>query len=107
MAARLTTKEIEEYLDLEERRQALERQARQLSKQAGELERKFMAHVKEHGGAKLFVTSCGFRLGIEFKRGSVSWKDHFTKLAGNDAAETLITSAPQRESLSVQRLQIV
>lgn len=102
--SRLTKKEIEAYLDLHERRKALQRQARDLDKQAELIEEKLMEYVAAEGGAERSVRSCGFVLAIQTARGSVSWKQEFIAVAGEKKAESLIAAAPPRDVLSVERI---
>jgi hypothetical protein len=49
------------------------------------------------------VISCGYRLAIVQKNGTVSWKDEFVRAAGHEKAEELLAAAPKKDVLSVEK----
>jgi len=95
-------KDIVEFLDLEERRKTLEREARQLGKQSGEIADRLLAYARAHGGKGQSIVRSGYVLAVVIGRGSVPWKQEFVRVAGLDAAEALIAAAPPVEKLSVE-----
>lgn len=102
-APNITYKDIEQYLELEEGRKRLEREARALGKQSGEIADKLLAFARAHGGKAQSILRSGYVLAVVTKPGTVEWKKEFVRQAGLDAAEALIAAAPTRESLSVEK----
>lgn len=102
--ARITKAILTEWEDLEERRLELKRQADDLAKQQAIIERDLFATVLSKGGSTRRIETCGFELSIESKRGSVSWKPEFIRVAGQAAADELIRSAPMKDSLAIRKL---
>lgn len=100
----LTRSELEQYFDLHEQRKALNRQAADLEKQADRIEPKIWAFIKKHGGRARSLSKWGFNLAVKFARGSVSWKSEFIAAVGQAKADELAAAAPQRESLSVEKV---
>lgn len=100
--ANVSKKDLDEYFALEERRQSLNRQAKDLEKLQGDLEAKFEAYVRAKGGPEKSITRCGYRVAIILKNGSVAWKEAFLKLAGPKRAEKLVQSTPKKEVLVVE-----
>lgn len=97
-----TKKDIEKYLSLEERRKALQREARALEAEAEPLETLMLEFVRAKGGDARSVERSGFVLAIGTRAGTVRWKDEFVRECGNKKAEALIEAAPPREFLSVE-----
>lgn len=101
-ASRLTSKELAQWSELEAQRLALQRQVKDVAALQEKLEEKFFAHVVANGGAERVVLSCGYRLRIDVKRGSVQWKPEFIRVAGHEAAEELIAAAPTKDVLVIE-----
>lgn len=100
----ITAPEIKEFLDLEDRRRALNRQAEDLEKQAKPLKEKLLEFVRIEGGKAKSVERSGFVLAIKMVKSSPSWKPEFIRVAGQEEADKLIAEAPPREQLSVERM---
>jgi len=99
----ITRHDIEEYLELEERRKGLNRESAQIAKQAEVIEQKLEAFVRANGGKEKSLSRSGYVLAIKTCKGSPAWKVEFVKVAGIAASEQLIASAPTRESLTVEK----
>lgn len=100
-AREITAHDVRRYLALEERRKSLQRQARDLDKQAEEIEEQMIAFV---GGPGRTVRLGKYELAIEFVNGKPAWKAEFIRVAGEDAAEIVIATVPQRQSLTINSL---
>ncbi len=99
----ITKHDIEEYLELEERRKGLNREAAQVAKQAEAIEQKLEEFVRATGGKEKSVSRSGFVLAIKTAKGTVGWKAEYVKVKGNEAAEQLMAAAPPREFFSVEK----
>ena len=102
MAAAPKRAELARYFELEAERKSLQRQAKDLEKLQAELEEKFTAYVLAEGGPERALMRCGYRLAIDSKPGSVSWKGEFLKLAGPERAEELVQAAPSKDVLVIE-----
>ena len=100
---KLTKAEIDRYFELEEERKALARQSKDLQALQDALYEKMFAAVQVKGGDERALVTCGYRLAIVQKNGTVAWKQEFVKAAGSAAAEALIASAPKKDELLVER----
>jgi hypothetical protein len=102
--ANVSSKDLARYFELEEQRASLARQSKDLGKLQEELEEKFVAWVKAHGGPEQATMRCGYKLAILVKPGSVAWKTEFMKAVEDGAkrAEELTASAPKKEVLVVE-----
>lgn len=102
--ANVSSKDLARYFELEEQRASLARQSKDLGKLQEELEEKFIAWVKAHGGPEQATIRCGYKLAILVKPGSVGWKTEFMKAVEDGAkrAEELTASAPKKEVLVVE-----
>jgi hypothetical protein len=100
--SRVTRKELEEWSALEAQRLQLQRQVKDLAALQEVLEEKFFSHVVANGGPERVVLSCGYRLRIDTKRGTVQWKNELVKIAGTDKAEELIAAAPAKDVLVIE-----
>jgi hypothetical protein len=100
--ARLLTRDLQRWHQLQLQRLSLARQAKDLKALLDPLEEKFLAHVQECGGRERAVISCGFRLAINEKRDSVAWKEEFIRVAGVEAAEKLIAAAGTKDVLVIE-----
>lgn len=92
---------IQEYLDLEERRKALNREATDLGKRASAIAEKLEAYVTAKGGKERSVVRSGYRLSIKLANGFVPWKQEFIRVAGQEEANRLTRECPKREVLAV------
>lgn len=92
---------IEEYLDLADRQRVLDRDSRAIAKKKADAKTKLMGHVHAVGGKELATVTCGYRLGITFKAGTVRWKDEFVAHVDEATAVALQEQAPPREDLDV------
>lgn len=98
----LVKAEIEEYLALEEKRKAANRQADDIEKQAKVLKARIEAFIVAKGGSARTVERSGYVLSIKQKAGSVAWKEEFLRVAGQEEAARLSAAAPKRDYLSVE-----
>jgi len=101
---RMTTDEISEFLSLEEERRRLNRLAADLEKKAKPIKEKILQFVRTTGGKSRSVVSCGHVLAIITRAGTVTWKDEFIRVAGEDEAEKLRSAVPPTEMLSVEKV---
>lgn len=101
--AQLAKSDIEQFLDLDEQRKALNRQADSLKRQVDLLGEKITQHIVDEGGKAHRLVYRGFLLAIDLAKGTVRWKDEFIRLAGSEEADKLAAAAPPREVLVVQR----
>jgi hypothetical protein len=101
-APRLTRAQLTKYFELDARRLALQRQAKDLEALQEKIEQKAMAVVKTEGGKERTVLTCGYVLAIKDANGAVAWKSEFVRVAGSAAAEKLIAAAPKKEKLSIE-----
>lgn len=92
---------IQEYLELEEERKRLDRDARALAKKASAIAAKLLTFVKVHGGKERSVVRSGYRLAIDLAPGYPSWKQEFVRVAGLDEANRISAEQPKREVLSI------
>lgn len=105
---RVTREDLEYYFALEEERLGFQRKADDVKKLQAELEKKFEAHVRANGGAEKSVVTCGYRLYLAVKKGSVKWMEAFQRmceLAGRkplEEAEKLRAAVPTKEELVVE-----
>lgn len=92
---------IQEFLSLEERRKALNREAADLAKQSAAIAEKLTTFVAVNGGKERSVVRSGYRLSIKLTNGFVPWKQEFIRVAGQDEANRLSRECPKREVLAV------
>lgn len=94
----VTKNDIQEYLAIEERRKALNREAADLGKQSDVIKEKLMLFARANGGS---VARSGYRLAIKLATGFVAWKQEFIRVAGQEEANRLTRDCPKRETLSI------
>lgn len=99
----LVAADFERYHALDEERKELQRKVRDLEKLQEEYEEKFFAYVRAKGGKERTVIRSGYRLSINDKVCSVSWKNEFVKVAGIAVANEITKSQPTKEVISVTR----
>src|SRR5690606_34982021 len=98
-----TAEEIQEYLELEEQRKALAREADAIAKQTSETRERILAFVKEKAGKRKSksITHEGFLLAIVNGKRNVKWKDAFIAALGPEAAAEVQENTPASEVLEV------
>lgn len=102
MAKDVTRDELDQYFELDMQRLALARKVSDIEKLQEQLEEKFLKYVEHKGGIDRTTIRYGYRLAIQTKNGSVSWKGEYMKLAGQEAAEKLIQAAPKKDKLTIE-----
>jgi len=103
-ADELKREDLDKWFELHDQRRALERQASDLKKQADRIEPKIWAFIKKHGGRSRAVSKWGFNLAVRVVRASISWKSEFIAAMGQQKADELMAAAPEKETLSVERV---
>lgn len=89
---------------LEQKRLKLGRQASDLKKQIDEIEQELVKAIPSGDGVVRRLEAHGFVLAIESKKGSVSWKPEFIKVASQAAADKLIANAPLKDEFTITKL---
>jgi hypothetical protein len=95
--------ELEQYLQMEEQRRNLSREADALERAAKPLKEKFKAYAEAEGGKARRVEVCGHVLAIVTKNGQVKWKDEFSRVAGPIETARIAAAPPQVDSLTVEK----
>ena len=90
---RFARKDLDLYVQLNEERKSLKRQADELKKQADEIEERLLAFTIAHGGKQAPLRKHGWLLGVKMASDSVQWKHEFIRIQGEEAAEALIAAA--------------
>lgn len=103
----LTKRELSDYLVDIETRKAVERAGRMLKKTEDDRTARFTAEVIERGGPEKCLIEAGHRLTLQSEDGTVSWREEFVKIAGEQAATALMNDAPKRLKLHVEPLESV
>lgn len=98
----LVKSEIEEYLDLEERRLNLQREAADLEKLAKVLKSKIWLYCEAEGGSDRTCVRSGYVISLKSKAGSPSWKEEFLRVAGPVEAARIVAETPKRDYLTVE-----
>lgn len=99
----ITRKDIETYLDLEDRRRAAFRTAYDLAAQADQLGDEIAAFVEANKKGKTRVVDrSGYRLSILQRPGRVKWKDEYVTALGEEAAAAI--EAQPVDKLDVAKL---
>lgn len=98
----ITRKSIDAYRSLEAKRLRLNREAKQLEKQAEEIEAQWMEEVRERGGETRTLKTCGHIFAIKTKPNSVQWKPEFIRVASMAEAEKIIQAAGMKEVFSLE-----
>lgn len=99
---KLTKAEIDRYFALENERLRVAREAKDIKAQQDAIYDKMFEAVLAKGGEARTLVTCGYRLAINQKNGTVEWKKEFVRLAGSEAAEALISAAPKKDELHVE-----
>lgn len=94
----VTKKDIQEYLALEDRRKALNREAEDLRKQAEVIQTKLMSFCRYNGSQ---CERSGYRLSITLASGFPAWKQAFIRVAGMEEAARVSRECPKREVLKI------
>lgn len=98
----LKKRDVQEFLDLTERRLEAQRKADDLEKLAKVLKARIWQHVKTKGGRKRSCTLGEFLLEIRKKPGSPAWKEEFLRVAGQVAAAKIVANTPKKDYLVVE-----
>lgn len=98
----LKKQDVQEYLDLNERRLEAQRKADDFEKLAKVLKARIWQHVKAKGGRKRSCTLSGFLLEIRKKAGNPAWKEEFLRVAGQVAAAKIVAKTPKKDYLVVE-----
>jgi len=93
---------LKEWVERDERRLELEREARQLDQENKLTAQDLLRALKEAGKTK--VARGLFEAEIENKRSQVSWKDVFLRIVGAEAASKIAANAPMKESVKIRRV---
>ncbi len=97
-----TRAQFESWLQLDEERKRLNREAAAVSKQQDGVGEAIMAYAIDAGGKERTVTCCGHRASVLSERKSPYWLGEFTKLAGQAKVEELREQQPMRDKLFVE-----
>jgi hypothetical protein len=97
-APRVTVKQVERYLELQERRRALLREADALQKIESALEAQLLAHVQAHAGR---ATKGKYTLTVTQVPGRPSWKTAFIRFLGETAAKNVVAHTPPTTKLTI------
>jgi uncharacterized caspase-like protein len=99
----VTRADIEEFLELEEERKSLNRQADDLARKAAPLKDKLSQFVAFAAGPSKSIERSGYVLAMLTRAGRVDWKSEFIHVAGETEAERLVRECPKSEFLSVEK----
>lgn len=97
---KITKDQIEEYLDLKQQKQALDRESRSLESKLNALGKHFSQAVEKAGKP---INRQGYRLAFELVNGRVSWKDAFIEELGPLAAAKRQEDCPKKNKLIVEK----
>ena len=97
-----TEQALREWVERDERRKDLEREARQLDAENKLVAADLLAVLKAAGQAK--ITRGEFTAEQDKAKGSVSWKDAFIRAQGADAAIKLAAAAPEKDVVKIHRI---
>jgi hypothetical protein len=97
----LTPETLLLWHERDERRRALEREARQLKQANDQVEDAIEAALLREG--KEACRRHGFKLELVNGRAVVSWKEEYLKVAGPEAAAAAIAAAPTPKRLAITR----
>lgn len=100
----VTAEDIKAYLDLDEKRKALQRETRALEKLQQPYADKIKRFIRAKEPKSLSATRCGYRLSIKLSKAAPQWKHEYIAVQGVEAAEALIAQQPERESLQVEAI---
>lgn len=90
---------VADYLEVQERRRALEREARELAKIEKAMEADMFELVELFGEYE----ECGYRVRVAEKPGRVAWKQEFVKRLGEAEAARVQAECPPRRVLVIER----
>ena len=91
---RITTKDIETFKRLRDKRAALEKQEETLRK-------RLMDGLREQGGS---VTRGIWTCALVPYAGQPSWKTEFIRVAGDEAAQVLLAAAPKHDRIIIKEI---
>lgn len=97
---KITAEKLERWYELNQKRQELEREARQFDKERELLSTEIKAALEADG--KYSVLRGRFRVSLVDGRPTVSWKDELVKIAGADRAAELVAAAPVPKRVQVE-----
>ena len=95
----ITEQQLRDWVERDQRRADLERQARQLKKENDLILESIEQTLDAAGKAELVRGA--FRAAFEAGRGSVSWKDEFVRRHGAEEAQALIDAAEPTRKLRI------
>jgi hypothetical protein len=98
---RITDIMLAEYVSLNEKRQALSREARTIGDKLGIIEEQVEQALKAAGKTKLERSD--YVAQLKNANGTVSWKKEFVRLAGDEAATALQAAAPKKTEVTICR----
>jgi len=100
-----TAAEINKYLELQERRKNLEREARSIYKAESSIGEKIEAYTTSQLAktGNESTTLAGFTLMFVDGRVSPAWKREYIDALGEDAANAVVARTPASQSLVVER----
>lgn len=98
-------KDLDQYVEIRDKRLALEREAAALGRTEQILKEDIKAYVAATAKGKTrSIERCGHRLSLIERPGSPSWLREFTRVAGQDEVDRLRREAPPYEQLQVDVL---
>lgn len=104
MGSRITAEQCRKYLDLQERRRTLQREADALERDAKAIEKELIGYLDGKGKTTADVACRAYRLVLTEGAAAVSWKDEFIRVTSPAEAERVLTGAPKRRKLNVMEL---
>lgn len=93
---------LREWCERDAHRLDLEREARQLKAENDLVAKDLLEALK--AAEKIKLVRGRFEAEIETKRGTVSWKEEFLRVAGAAAATKLVEAAPEKESVKIREV---
>jgi hypothetical protein len=102
---RVTTKLLDEWASLDDRRKQLNRETAAMEKRQKQIEQAVAACVASESKGKVReIRKCGYRLSIVTLPGFPAWKSLFAKLLGDEAVAKATAEAPPREKVAIEKL---
>lgn len=98
----LTKGEIEQYLELDERRRGAGRLKSDLEKELEPLDEKIAAYITQHGGSDRTTVHHGFVLRFGQRKTQPSWLREFIAAQGQKEADRLRKAAPMADYVVVE-----
>lgn len=98
----ITAKSLAHYVELDEERKGLEREARNIQKEIELIGDEFREELKRRKVNS--VKEGSYQVQLVDGRASVSWKDEFIRIAGSERAIEIQDAAPIPKRLQVLKL---